>query len=43
MQNHESSFNHAITSDVKVEFSSQTNLIEQSSYRYSQQERANPN
>ncbi len=43
MQNHESSFNHAITSDVKVEFSSQTNLIEQSSYRYSLQERATPN
>ena len=43
MHNHESSFNHAITSDVKVEFSSQTNLIEQSSYRYSLQERATPN
>ncbi len=43
MHNHESSFSHAITSDVKVEFSSQTNLIEQSSYRYSLQERATPN
>ncbi|MBQ5886416.1 MAG: 2-isopropylmalate synthase [Clostridia bacterium] len=43
MHKSEVSFNHAITSDVKVEFSSQTNLIEQSSYRYSLQERETPN
>ena len=43
MHKDEVSFNHAITSDVKVEFSSQTNLIEQSSYRYSLQERETPN
>ena len=43
MHPNETSFNHAITSDVKVEFSSQTNLIEQSSYRYSLQERETPN
>ncbi len=43
MHKNEVSFNHAITSDVKVEFSSQTNLIEQSSYRYSLQERETPN
>ena len=43
MQKDEVSFNHAITSDVKVEFSAQTNLIEQSSYRYSLQERSTPN
>ena len=43
MHSNENSFNHAITSDVKVEFSSQTNLIEQSSYRYSLQERETPN
>ena len=43
MHLNENSFNHAITSDVKVEFSSQTNLIEQSSYRYSLQERETPN
>ena len=43
MHSNESSFNHAITSDVKVEFSPQTNLIEQSSYRYSLQERDTPN
>ena len=38
-----STFSHAISSDVKVEFSPQTNLIEQSSYRYSLQERPTPN
>ena len=43
MHSNENSFNHAITSDVKVEFSAQTNLIEQSSYRYSLQERETPN
>ena len=43
MHLNENSFNHAITSDVKVEFSAQTNLIEQSSYRYSLQERETPN
>ena len=43
MQRNESSFNHAIKSHVKVEFCPQTNLIEQSSYRYSLQERATPN
>ena len=43
MHNNEASFHHAITSDVKVEFCPQTNLIEQSSYRYSLQERATPN
>ena len=43
MHKSEVSFNHAITSDVKVEFCPQTNLIEQSSYRYSLQERATPN
>jgi len=43
MANDNSTFNHAINSDVKVEFSSATNLIEQSSYRYSLQERESPN
>ena len=43
MANDNSTFNHAINSDVKVEFSSSTNLIEQSSYRYSLQERESPN
>ncbi len=38
-----STFSHSISSDVKVEFSPQTNLIEQSSYRYSLQERDTPN
>ena len=36
-------FSHTINSDVKVEFSAATNLIEQSSYRYSLQERESPN
>jgi len=36
-------FSHSINSDVKVEFSHATNLIEQSSYRYSLQERESPN
>lgn len=36
-------FTHSINSDVKVEFSESTNLIEQSSYRYSLQERETPN
>ncbi len=36
-------FSHSINSDVKVEFSPATNLIEQSSYRYSLQERETPN
>ncbi|MBE6561761.1 MAG: 2-isopropylmalate synthase [Ruminococcaceae bacterium] len=36
-------FSHSINSDVKVEFSAATNLIEQSSYRYSLQERETPN
>jgi len=43
MQSENSIFNHAINSDVKVEFSQATNLIEQSSYRYSLQERETPN
>lgn len=43
MQQDNSIFTHSINSDVKVEFSPQTNLIEQSSYRYSLQERDTPN
>ena len=43
MQTDNTKFNHSIHSDIKVEYSTQTNLIEQSSYRYSLQERAEPN
>lgn len=43
MQNENSIFTHSINSDVKVEYSQATNLIEQSSYRYSLQERDTPN
>ena len=43
MQIDNSTFSHSINSDVKVEYSSATNLIEQASYRYSLQERETPN
>ena len=43
MKTENSVFTHTINSDVKVEYSAQTNLIEQSSYRYSLQERETPN
>ncbi|MBQ8746976.1 MAG: 2-isopropylmalate synthase [Clostridia bacterium] len=43
MQNENAVFSHSINSNVKVEFSPATNLIEQSSYHYSLQERETPN
>ena len=43
MQKENKVFSHSINSEVKVEYSSQTNLIEQSSYHYSLQEREDPN
>lgn len=43
MQIDNTTFSHSINSDVKVEYSPATNLIEQASYRYSLQERESPN
>ncbi len=43
MRSEKTKFTHSIHSDIKVEYSDQTNLIEQSSYRYSLQERETPN